>query len=255
MDVLRFRWNGSELVDVTGAPTIPLYVADSFLLQDGKVVGYDRHLSRFGQSAQKQGLMRPLDDFLRAVTQKLPRTGSIFPRLDLTERGELELHLRPAPALAESLTVVTASHDPRVEPGIKGPDIPSLNTLREEAIAQGAQEAIILSHDGFVVDGATTCLVWAEGNSLTTPPQEATRVSSVTVSVLKDMTSELGYSWSEQWLTPQELEGKRLYALNALHGIRAVTGWINGPDLAVDLDELDNWRTFYKSLASEVSYS
>lgn len=255
MDVLRFRWNGSELVDVTGAPTIPLYVADSFLLHEGSVVAYDRHLSRFRESAQHQGLMRPLDDFLHAVTDKLPRTGNLFPRIDLTERGELELHLRPAPPLTESLTVATASHDPRVEPEIKGPDIPSLSALRDEAIAQGAHDAIILSADGFVVDGATTCLVWTDGQTIFTPPQDAVRVNSVTVSVLRDIASELGYSWAEQWATPNDLEGKYLYALNALHGIRAVTGWINGPDLAVNNDELHSWRTPYSSRATEVRFS
>ena len=61
MGVLRFRWNGSELVDITGAPEIPLYVADSFLLSAGKVVGFQRHLDRFDSSARFQGQLYTID--------------------------------------------------------------------------------------------------------------------------------------------------------------------------------------------------
>ena len=252
MDVLRFRWNGSELVDVTGAPEIPLYVADSFLLNEGKVVAYQRHLDRFAASAEFQGLVRPLDDFLSAVTAALPRTGKLFPRIDLTERGELELHIRPAPALHDSLVLATASHDPRVEPTIKGPDIPALNALRAEAQAQGADDAVIVDAQGRIVDGSTTCLIWFAEGRLHLPPAEALRVNSVSVAVAKELAAKGGFTVTEKWATPADLDGVELYAVNALHGIRSVVSWVDGPQLSVNQERLAHWRQQYDLLAEEL---
>ena len=252
MDVLRFRWNGSELVDVTGAPEIPLYVADSFLLNDGKVVAYQRHLDRFAASAEFQGLVRPLDDFLSAVTASLPRSGKLFPRIDLTERGELELHIRPAPELHETIVLASASHDPRVEPTIKGPDIPALNALRAEAQAQGADDAVIVDAQGRIVDGSTTCLIWFSEGGLHLPPAEALRVNSVSVSVARELAAKGGYTVTETWATPADLDGAELYAVNALHGIRSVVSWVNGPLLSVNQERLAHWRQQYDLLAEEL---
>lgn len=252
MGVLRFRWNGSELVDVTGAPEIPLYVADSFFLNDGKVVGYHRHLERFASSAKFQGLVQPVDDFLSAVTAALPRTGVLFPRIDLTERGELELHIRPAPELDETIVLATADHDPRVEPGIKGPDIPALNVLRQEAQQRGAEEAVILDNQGRIVDGSTTCFIWFAQGGLYVPPAEAIRVNSTTVAAVSKLATKGGLSITESWAAPADLEGVELYALNALHGIRAVTSWVDGPILATSLERLAHWREQYNLLAEDL---
>jgi hypothetical protein len=73
VDVVRYRWNGQELIDVTGSASIRLYVADSFLVSDGAVVDITAHLNRFSDSAQLQGLLRPIEAFLDAVLAQLPR--------------------------------------------------------------------------------------------------------------------------------------------------------------------------------------
>ncbi|BDU11047.1 hypothetical protein AINA4_09680 [Aurantimicrobium sp. INA4] len=245
MDVLRLRWNGTELVDITGAPEIPLYVADSFLLNDGKVVGFQRHLERFTTSAHRQGLVRSVDAFLETVTSALPREGAWFPRIDLTERGELEVWIRPAPPLKDTIVLSTSVTDPRKEPAIKGPDIPALNEIRAHAQKQGAEDAVILDSLGRIVDGSTTCLVWVEGETVLMPPLEALRVDSVTVSVLRDILRGQGIEVEERWATPADIEGCELYALNALHGIRSALSWVNGPTLRVNHERLNVWRNFY----------
>lgn len=253
MDVSRYRWNGSELIDNSDAHPVPLYVADSFRLTNGQVVALDKHISRFVDSAHQQGLLRPFDGFLDAALAALPRSGDYFPRLDLTQRGELELHIRPTPALTDSLVLATAAQDPRTEPTIKGPDIPALNQLRDQALEAGASEALILDGQGRIVDGATTCLVWFDGQTLFTPPAEALRVASVTVEVVQTMARSRGYDVATAWATPAELAGTTLWALNALHGIRQVTGWLGGPELATDDEMLAQWRTDYQQLAAPLS--
>jgi len=255
MSSTRFRWNGSELADITGAPVMPLYVADSFLLTDGAVVDYPLHLDRFARSADTQGLVRPVDDFLRAVTAALPTAGQWFPRIDLTERGELELHIRPAPPLSQTAVLATAGTDPRTEPGIKGPDIPALETLRAAARERGADDAVIVDSQGRIIDGATTCLVWFRENTLLTPPVEATRVESTTVTVVSELARESGFEIATEWATPAELAGVTVWALNALHGIREVTSWVDGPALTPNPEMLQSWRDRYAARALPVSAS
>lgn len=243
----RFRWNGSELVDRTDGFDVPVYAAVSFLLREGTVVDYPGHLARFARWADEQGLKRPLDEFFDAVTEALPRTGDYFPRIDLTSRGELELHLRPVPPTSRTVIVSSAATDPREEPTIKGPDFGVLHQLKDAAMAEGAQEAIILDAQGRLVDASTSCLVWLRENNLFTPPADALRIQSITVGIVEDLARETGYSVETQWTTPAELEGAQLWILNALHGIRAVSSWVNGPTFTVNEALLDQFRDRYEA--------
>lgn len=242
---MRYRWNGQELIDVTGSASIGLYVADSFVVSNGTVVDIAAHLKRFSESAQHQGLLRPIEAFLDAVLAQLPRQGMIFPRIELTERGELELRIRDAPALTETMSVSTAGVDPRTTPEIKGPDIPALAHLQDSAKALGADDAVIVNSSDQIIDGTTTCLVWVDGEKVYQPPREFLRVSSVTVAQMQKI---LGQPLGEQSRTPSELHGCELYALNSLHGIRAVTSWINGPTLEINTHRLETWRAAYQEL-------
>lgn len=244
----RYRWNGRELVDNSSAFDVPLYVSDSFLLREGHVVNYGGHVARFARMADEQGLKRPLDDFLNAVTDVLPRSGSHFPRIDLTSRGELELRIRPVPTLGRSVVLTTASADPRTEPTFKGPDITALQVLRDEAAATGADEPVIVDAQGRIIDGASTCLVWIRDNTVYTPPTEATRLESITVRTVEQLTRSAGYDIATEWATPAELAGSQVWVLNALHGIRGVSSWIGGPEFTLDDHLLDSFRASYDNL-------
>jgi branched-subunit amino acid aminotransferase/4-amino-4-deoxychorismate lyase len=41
---------------------------------------------------------------------------------------------------------------------------------------------------------------------------------------------------------PDDLEGCEVWALNALHGIRIVTAWVDGPATAEEPGRLESWR-------------
>lgn len=246
----RYRWNGAGFVPVQG-PELELLVADSFLLKDGKVVAPERHRERFLRDAGTQGIVRPPEDFVVTAFTSLPHKGSWFPRLDLTERGELELWVRPAPELGETVTLWTAPMDPRTTPSIKGPDIAVLGVLRNDAKVAGASEAVIVDQSGHVVDGATTCLVWWRGDTLVTP-HDAPRVWSVTQSVVEDMARAAGLDVESATVEPTELADAEVWALNALHGIRLVSEWIHGQSrlrLNADMSRLAAWRENYADRA------
>lgn len=248
----RFRWNGRELTPVDGAPILPLYVADSWLLKDGAVVALERHFARFAASATAQGLVRSVNSFTAAVTAALPHHGNFFPRIDLTERGELELWIRSAPPLFDTIILTTAAMDVRSEPTIKGPDIAALEGLRSLAREEGADDAVILNAAGNIVDGATTCLLWWRDGQIFMPPVEALRVDSVTVNVARDIAQSLGVVVSEEWATPRELAGTTVWALNSLHGIREVSSWVGQPELLSNRSLLAQWRSAYEAHSVEL---
>jgi branched-subunit amino acid aminotransferase/4-amino-4-deoxychorismate lyase len=243
----RYRFNGTALVPLEIDSNLAFFVADSWLTVDGATVALDRHLARFAQSADAQGLVRPLDEFFTAVVVAIPSTGAWFPRVELTVRGELQLSLRKAPERTLDVIAWSSPTDPRTEPALKGPDIPALEELRVQARATGATEPVILNSEGFIVDGATTCLMWWREGILYTPPAEYARVDSVTVSVVRDLAAAAGVSVREELAGASDLAGAEVWALNALHGIRPVRSWIGGPELTVDPERLGTWRQWYES--------
>jgi branched-subunit amino acid aminotransferase/4-amino-4-deoxychorismate lyase len=243
----RYRFNGSALVPLEIDSNLSLYVADSWLSLDGATVALDRHFARFAASADAQGLVRPVDDFLAACRAAIPTAGAWFPRLELTVRGELQLSVRPAPTRTSDVVLWSAPEDPRTEPAIKGPDIAALEELRVAARAAGASEAVITSPDGFVVDGATTCLMWWRDGALAVPSESLTRVNSVTVSVLRDIAAAQGISVTEELATAADLAGCEVWAVNALHGIRPALSWVDGPSLCVNADRVEQWRGWYEA--------
>ena len=255
---VRYRWNGSRFVRLENAPQTPLLAADSFLVADGGVVALDAHLERFTAATESQGMVFPSSAYLDAFVELIPRTGEWFPRIDFTVRGEIECWMRPAPPRTTSVVLATADHDPRTEPSIKGPDIESLSALRDHARERGADDAVILTpadheHPGSIVDGATTCLVWWRNDQLVSPPQAATRVASVTAGVLERIAHDRNIETRTEWASLEDLSNTTVWAINALHGIRAVSAWLDGPRLSSDDELLSAWRESYDRARKPIS--
>lgn len=255
-----FLWRDGELVDgelsdgeLTDGETAPaperVLAADSWLVLDGAVRALDVHRERFSRSAAATGLVTDdvLADFWAAVVDRIPREGAWFPRVDLSRGAtdglpELRAVLRPAPERTRSVRVATAAVDPRTRPEVKGPDLAALGELRTAASARGAEEAVILSPEGHVVEGAWSSLVWWRGDSLCTPSDDLPRLPGVTVRTVLTLAAVLGVDVLHDRTTPAELDGAEIWSLSALHGIRIVTGWVDGPAPAEEPGRLATWQ-------------
>jgi branched-subunit amino acid aminotransferase/4-amino-4-deoxychorismate lyase len=243
-----FTWQEGELVAVDDCEIAEttLEAADSFLVSDGRALATALHRSRFRESAIERG-WRGTDDlyaFWDASIERLPREGQWFPRFEfVTVRDSLRLRfrLRTAPPLSETVVLATAKGDPRLVPHIKGPDLPAMSRLRQEAQKLGAQEAVILD-GGHITDGASTALLWWRGDELFTPPLGLPRVDSVAARTVRGVAAALGVPVDEEEVSPAQLERTVVWAVNALHGIRAVTAWVNGPRLTQDATRTTAWR-------------
>ncbi|GAA2175055.1 aminotransferase class IV [Agrococcus versicolor] len=220
-------FDGTRFVPVP-TPTGDPLVADSWLVDDGAVVGWSTHVERFVASVRAQGGDEPLAArAARAVPAAVPATGAWFPRLDWPRTARHDgpvLHVRPAPALGRRARVRTAATDPRTAPTLKGPDLAALWALRDAAVAEGADEAAIVV-DGAIVDGATSAILWWRGDVLHAPPAARERVASVTARQVAAVALALGTAVVEEDATPASLAGAEVWIVNALHGVRGVTAW------------------------------
>ena len=194
-----YRWAaGSLTASKTGPdegerPT----VVDSWLVSGGRTLASGMHPQRFICGLPESA--RPgAEGFFAAAARVVPAIGQWFPRVQHGTESGFSLVVRPAPALSRS--IVLATHDgvdPRTAPTVKGPDLVALLATREVARSRGADEPVILSPDGFVVEGATTSLLWWRGDTLCTPSADLPRMDGVTARAVLALAEVLGVevSW------------------------------------------------------------
>ncbi|MDN0195259.1 aminotransferase class IV [Streptomyces sp. S.PNR 29] len=229
-----------------------LLVADSWLLREGRVRGFDRHRERFlGACAEcGGGSPRRLVAFWQDMTAALPRTGAWFPRVELAAGTlELRLLLRHAPPLGSAVRVwATGQPDPRTVPRRKGPDLDTLAGVRGRAAGEGADEAVLVGPSGVVREGATSSLLWWEDDTLCLPPPRLPVLPGVTTGLIQDRARRSGIRIAHRERTVDELEGREVWLVNALHGIRPVTEWTGRPMKAAPAVRAAEWRTWLDEL-------
>lgn len=254
-----YQWHAERrlLVEADHQETDPseteprLLVADSWLVADGRARATSLHRDRFFQSARNWFAQSELESFWDASMAALPESGRWFPRIEVnqaaadgTAGGDPRLGVRVRPAPATNRQVVLATHrgaDPRTQPAVKGPDIPALNAARATVARHGADDAVIVDERGRIVDGATTAILWWREGILMAPPPDMKRVDSVTAKTLRLLAATTGIPGGVERARVSDLAGCRVWAVNALHGIRSVSTWLDGPDLVIDEVDDDRW--------------
>jgi len=199
--------------------------AESWLVEDGRARGLDRHWARFARGCAEAGLS--IASPRAAVEAALPATGRWFPRVEARAGGEVRLAVRPAPPRApEVVAWVADGPDPRRAPRRKGPDLERLGALRAAAARHGAGEALIADADGRLLEGAYTSLLWWEDDALCAVPDDAPILDGVTRALLLGLAADAGAEVRFRRPAPAGLDGREVWLTSALHGIRAVTGWV-----------------------------
>jgi branched-subunit amino acid aminotransferase/4-amino-4-deoxychorismate lyase len=258
-----FRWHDGSLqpLDYCDPAETSVLAADSWLVSDGQALALPLHRDRFFDAISRQtgepGDDLALEAFWGQVIAAIPRTGDQFPRVELqASRDATHLVYRQRPAPELTLSVRLWSHpgpDPRGHPTIKGPDTPALLTARTDAQSHGADEAVILSPQGYVVEGAHSALLWWRGDILCAPSPELERIDSVTARSVLALAAATGVEVHYESVPPEALDGLEVWCLSALHGIRIVTAWVNGPAPAEEPGRLASWRSRLERLRKPLS--
>lgn len=227
-DFYQFRDGEFHHVEDTLSET--LTVADSFLVENGRVRAIERHFHRFAKSISNPEVTEDLEVFFTAVITQLPRSGSWFPRLeyraDLSKGEQLVLRIREAPERTETVSLWSSDEpDPRRQPKVKGPDLSACQRLRRAANLRGADEAVILDSSGYIADGALSAIVWWDENVLCAPDDSTDWLPSITRELVFELARDAGYQTMETKAKPADLAGCEVWSLSSLQGIRAVTHW------------------------------
>jgi branched-subunit amino acid aminotransferase/4-amino-4-deoxychorismate lyase len=238
---------------------VKLSAADSWLVEDGRVRSLQSHFNRFTDAVQQVSPehLQYLPDFFAAVTEKLPRSGRWFPRVEIhcdeSVSDHLHFRLREAPEqLTEARLWTLDETDPRSNPRIKGPDLSLGQQLRRRANLHGADEAVLLDVDGFVLEGALSSLVWWRGDVLCAPGDDVAWLPSVTRDQVLAIAEQSGYETRFEYVRPEELAGLEIWALSALHGIRVVTEWNDLPVAPAKATHVDAFNRRLRLLSASL---
>ncbi|MFF4251228.1 aminotransferase class IV [Streptomyces sp. NPDC001663] len=239
-------WSPGGGLVPAGEPGGRLLVADSWLVRDGRVRGLERHRERFLRACGECGgpPLRRLLEFWQDMTAALPRTGEWFPRVELAPGSlELRLLLRHAPPLGTAVRVWAAGQsDPRTVPRRKGPDLETLARVRKRAVGEGAEEAVLVAPTGVVLEAATASVLWWEDDTLCLPSPQLPVLPGVTVALVQERARRTGIRIAHRERTVAELDGREVWLVNALHGIRPVTDWAGGELKAAPAVRAPEWR-------------
>jgi branched-subunit amino acid aminotransferase/4-amino-4-deoxychorismate lyase len=249
-DTEILRWSAGRFAVEEWCDVNPgeVRVADSFLILDGGVVGFDKHLERFTSSVHDYDSGFDAVAFRHGLVDALPKEGAWFPRVESVDYGDghlVRLLIRPAPNRDTTVSLATAKSDPRRFPRVKGPDLQRLGALRRET-DPSAGEVVILD-GGTIAEGAWSSIVWWQDGVVHRVSDDVPRLAGVTESVILDRARHLGAPVVDARRIPDQLDGCEVWVLSALHGIRVVTDWIDGPSVSVEPGRAEFWRTVYET--------
>jgi branched-subunit amino acid aminotransferase/4-amino-4-deoxychorismate lyase len=246
------QYEAGDLYEVPISLGTQLAVADSFLLEDGRVRNLGMHFERFSRWVENisPDSEPALEEFFYTVVQALPLEGRWFPRIELhtdqDESRQLHLRLRPAPdELGKAILWTYPDSDPRINPLVKGPDLSLGLQLRRRANMLGADEAVLLSDSGHIAEGALSAIVWWQDDVLCAPSDDTTWLDSVTRREVFSIAEQMGLQTRVEKAKPADLVETEVWLLSSLQAIRPVDSWI---DLGGPLAPATHVEAFSKRL-------
>lgn len=249
----RFYWEPGLGLREGSEHRSRVLAADSWFVLDGTVRAIDRHRSRFGRACAEQGGpdQETVDRFWKDVVGALPRQGDWFPKVELLgrTRPRLSLLIRTAPVRGSQLRVLPLlGSDNRKQPRLKGPDLDLLAATRAHAVRSGADEALLTTPSGLVIESTTSALLWWDGEDLCVPSPRLRVLPSVTASLLVERAHDLGVRVRPRTVPLQRLDGCETWLVNALHGIRVVSAWTGSPVRPGKARRAAQWNGFLDAL-------
>jgi branched-chain amino acid aminotransferase len=190
------------------------------------------HLARLAWSAEKLGFELPL-----TVADLVGEVGALLRVAQDRTAGEWVLRLMVTRGEGPFGLDSSGAHDPRrilfIQPlrpldarlYREGISVLSVSTFRpsdaargakvgnylesilalKQAKAAGAHEALILSHDSFVVEGTTSNVFAVREGKLVTPPPTETLLPGITRALVMEAARSLGLEVVERRMTPEDL--------------------------------------------------
>jgi len=216
-------------------------------LYAGRPFAVSEHFDRLAGSAAN--LMLELDaDLVRTEMEQLlaaggSRDGCV--RVLVTRGGNRIIITEPLPEIGASVSLASVTYQPTVVlDGVKSLSYAANMLAGRIARERGADEALLVTPDGHVLEAPTSTFFWVEGPSVFTPPltdsilESITRRYVISITGAKERTVQLAEMLEladEAFLASTTREVQRV---NAIDGHKFETSASVTADLASQLHEL-----------------
>ncbi len=211
-----------EAGSVTAKPVVGLI--ETMRVRDGRIPLLDRHLARLERSLAALALPRPAQD-VRALVRPFAETGDAVLRLEVCE-GRAAVTVREVPALNPPVVITASEH--HIPYPHKTTERDRFEDAADEAEVAEADDALLVTAEGWVAEGTTWNLFWWEGDRLRTPTLEL----GVLPGIARARVLELARV-EEGKFRLGDLAGRSLFLANAVRGVQPI-GSLDGEPAPAD---------------------
>jgi branched-chain amino acid aminotransferase len=176
-------------------------------LYGGRLFAWEDHLRRIAASAANLRLEIDVDAVRREAEALVAQTGpedhDEVVRIMVTRGGRRIVMVEPCPRHVEAIALAPVTFaPPRLMDGIKSLSYGANMLATRVAQEQGADEALLVTPHGRVLEAPTSSLFWAHGDALVTPPLSDHILDSIT---RRRLMAEIDVE--EQPTTLEDLQG------------------------------------------------
>jgi branched-chain amino acid aminotransferase len=152
-------------------------------LYGGVPYALDDHLARLARSCAGIRLEADLEALRQEIDALLEATGPVEAvlRMFLTRGGRRIVVVEPLPARPAVVRLATVTYAPnRVLDGLKTLSYAANMLTKRLAVEQGADDALLVTPHGRILESSTSSFFWVRGGALYTPPLEDRILASIT---------------------------------------------------------------------------
>ena len=183
---------------------------ETMRVRNGRIPFLSRHLARLEHSLQQLGLPTPAPD-VAGLARPFADTGEAVLRIEAAD-GRAAITVREPPA-PEAPLVITASEPHRPYPHKTTARDAFADAVVEAEVAE-ADDALLLTLDGWVAEGTAWNVFWWDGATLRTPALDL----GVLPGIARARVLELARGVEGRY-PRAALEGKSLFLTNAVRGV------------------------------------
>ena len=184
---------------------------ETIRVRDGRIPFLERHLARLAGSLAELHLPTPSQDVARLV-RPFAGTGDAVLRVEVRD-GRASVTVRDRPPL-DPPAVITASEPHHPYPH-KTTERDCFADAGKEAEVAEADDALLLTHDGWVAEGTVWTVFWWEGDALHTPALDLGILPGIGWARVLELVERVGQGRYRL----QALGGKSVLLTNAVRGI------------------------------------
>ena len=184
---------------------------ETMRVREGRIPLLERHLARLARSLQALELPSS-DESVAALVTPFAALGDAVLRVEVRD-GRASVTVRERPLL-DPPVVITASEPHRAYPH-KITERDCFEDAQREAEVAEADDALLLTPDGFVAEGTAWNVFWWDGDRLLTPRLEL----GILPGIARARVLELVPRVQEGRYPRAALAGKSLFLTNAVRGV------------------------------------